>query len=71
MPGNELNGLLRSLAGIPGARIQNEESVRFDVKSVEAAMEQIRKLQGTGQLTINFAQGRASGQAQWKPSAKE
>lgn len=65
---HELDGLLRSLAGMPGARAERHESVsvRFEVQTIEQAMEQIKRLQGTGQLTINFANGKASGMAEWK-----
>jgi hypothetical protein len=63
---SELNGLLRTLAGIPGARTETQESVRFEVHGIQEAMEQIRRLQGTGQLTINFADGKPNGMAEWK-----
>lgn len=68
MAGKDLNGLLRSLAGMPGARAQTHESVRFEVKGIEEAMESIRRLQGTGALTIHFAQGKPNGLAEWKSS---
>lgn len=32
------------------------------------AMDQIKRLQGTGQLVINYADGKPSGFAQWKPA---
>ena len=64
----DLNGLLRSLAGMPGARAQTHESVRFEVQAIEDAMESIRRLQGTGSLTVNFANGKANGLAEWKSS---
>lgn len=63
-----LNGLLRSLAGMPGGRAQTHQSVRFEVAAIQAAMDQIKRLQGTGQLTINFANGKANGLAEWKTS---
>lgn len=65
-----LNGLLSSLAGMPGGRAQTHQSVRFEVTAIEEAMDSIRKLQGTGQLTINFANGKPNGLAEWKASAK-
>lgn len=68
---SELNGLLRTLAGMPGARSQIHESVRFEVNGIRDAMDQIKRLQGTGQLTINFANGKASGLAEWKTQRKE
>lgn len=61
-----LDGLLRTLAGMRGARTATHESVHFEVDSIKDAMESIRRLQGTGQLTINFANGKASGMAEWK-----
>lgn len=61
-----LDGLLRSLAGIPGARTQRQESVRFEVQSIQEAMDSIRRLQGTGQLVINYANGKPNGLAEWK-----
>ena len=68
---NELNGLLRTLAGIPGARSETHESVRFEVDSIREAMDQIKRLQGTGQLTIHFADGKPNGFAEWKTQRKE
>jgi hypothetical protein len=62
----DLDGLLRSLAGLQGARAQTHQSVRFEVKAIEEAMESIKRLQGTGQLTIHFAQGKPNGLAEWK-----
>jgi hypothetical protein len=61
-----LDGLLRSLAGLPGARSQTQASVRFEVAGIQEAMESIKKLQGTGQLTLNFADGKPNGLAEWK-----
>ena len=61
-----LNGLLRSLAGMPGARSETHESVRFEVAGIREAMENIKRLQGTGQLTINFHSGKPNGLAEWK-----
>ena len=63
-----LNGLLRSLAGMPGARSKTHESVRFEVEGIREAMDQIKRLQGTGQLTIHFADGKPNGMAEWKTS---
>jgi hypothetical protein len=65
------NGLLRSLAGMPGAQAQTEESVRFEVQGINDAMEFIKRLQGTGALTINFHAGKANGLAEWKSSLKQ
>ena len=62
----DLNGLLRQLAGMPGAKTQTHESVRFEVKSIADAMEQIKLMQGTGSLTINFHEGKPNGLAEWK-----
>ena len=61
-----INGLLRSLAGMPGARSETQESVRFDAAGIGEAMENIKRLQGTGQLTIHFANGKMNGLAEWK-----
>lgn len=66
MEKSALNGLLRTLAGMPGARKETQESVRFEVESIQQAMESIKRLQGTGQLTINFADGKPNGMAEWK-----
>ena len=66
-----LNGLLRSLAGMPGARSETHESVRFEVDGIRQAMDQIKRLQGTGQLTIHFADGKPNGMAEWKTSKRE
>lgn len=61
-----LDGLLRSLAGMPGARPETHRTVRFEVDRVSEAMDQIKRLQGTGQLTIHYANGKASGLAEWR-----
>lgn len=66
MPKSALNGLLRTLAGMPGARTETQERVRFEVDSIKEAMESIKRLQGTGQLTIHFADGKPNGMAEWK-----
>jgi hypothetical protein len=58
--------LLSSLAGIPGAEMRTEQSVRFEVKAIEEAMATIRQLQGTGALTIHFTEGKPSGLVEWK-----
>ena len=62
------NGLLRSLAGMPGSRARTQESIHFEVNSIQQAMERIKELQGTGALTINFHQGKPHGKAEWKTS---
>ena len=64
----KLNGLLRSLAGMPGGHSEIRETVRFEVRSIQEAMEQIKRLQGTGQLVINYSDGKPSGLAEWKSS---
>jgi len=66
----DLNGLLRSLAGMPGARSETHESVRFQAQSIQEAMENIKRLQGTGALTIHFSEGRPNGLAEWKTSQR-
>lgn len=66
-----LEGLLRSLAGMPGGRTETHESVRFEVQAVEAAMESIRRLQGTGALTIHFNNGRPNGLAKWETKSRD
>lgn len=66
----DLNGLLRSLAGMPGARAETHESVRFEVTGIEDAMQSIRRLQGTGALTIHFHGGKPNGLAEWKTSQR-
>ena len=69
-PNVDLNGLLRSLAGMPGARAETHESVRFEVRAIEQAMESIKRLQGTGALTIHFSEGKPNGLAEWKTSER-
>ena len=66
MPRNGIDGVLRTLAGMPGARTETHESVRFDVGTIRDVMDQIRRLQGTGSLTINFANGKPNGLAKWE-----
>lgn len=68
---NAISGLLRTLAGMPGARTETQESVRFEVDGIREAMDQIKRLQGTGQLTINFADGKPNGMAEWKTKPKQ
>ena len=55
---------------MPGARTETHESVRFEVDSIRQAMDQIKRLQGTGQLTIHFADGKPNGMAEWKTSQR-
>jgi hypothetical protein len=55
---------------MPGARSDMEKRVRFEVNGLETAMENIKRLQGTGQLTIHFAQGKPNGLAEWKSRGK-
>lgn len=55
---------------MPGARTETHESVRFEVNSISDAMDQIKRLQGTGQLTIHFANGKPNGHAEWKAKQK-
>lgn len=62
------NGLLRSLAGMPGAHAKTQESVYLEVHSIQEAVERIKELQGTGALTINFHAGKPHGKAEWKTS---
>ena len=62
----DLDGLLRSLAGMPGARSETHESVRFQVQAISEAMDYIKRLQGTGALTIHFSGGKPNGEAEWK-----
>lgn len=56
---------------MPGARTATEERVRFEVDSIKEAMDSIKKLQGTGQLTIHFADGKPNGMAEWKTRPQE
>ena len=70
-PSVDLNGLLRSLAGMPGARSETHESVRFEVDGIRQAMDSIKRLQGTGALTIHFSEGRPNGLAEWKTSQRK
>jgi hypothetical protein len=54
-----------------GARSETHESVRFDVSRIQEAMDHIKRLGGNGVLTINFANGKANGFAQWRPSQRK
>ena len=55
---------------MPGARSETHESVRFEVDGINEAMENIKRLQGTGALTIHFHDGKPNGLAEWKTSQK-
>ena len=69
MPGNNgLNG--NSLASLSGAKVRLEERVTFESSSLQQAVETIRKLGGTGALTISFLNGSPAGTAEWKTSRK-
>jgi hypothetical protein len=59
-------GLLTTLAGMRGARARTEQTVQFEVDAVASAMNTIRRLEGTGELTIHFANGKPNGLARWK-----
>ena len=67
--GNGLNG--NSLASLAGAKTRVEEHIVFDSSSLADAVETIRKLGGTGQLTVRFLSGRPAGEAEWKTSRKQ
>ena len=69
MSGNGLNG--NSLASLSGAKVRVEERITFESSSLQAAMETIRKLGGTGALTISFLNGSPAGTAEWKTSRKQ
>jgi hypothetical protein len=56
---------------MPGARTATEERVRFEVDSIKQAMDSIKRLQGTGQLTIHFADGKPNGMAEWRTRPRE
>ena len=68
--GADLNGLLQSLAGMPGAHSETQKSVRFEVEGIREAMNSIKRLQGTGALTIHFHDGKPNGLAEWKTSER-
>ena len=70
MPKNALDGLLRTLAGMPGSHTARQESVHFEVDNIRQAMDSIKQLQGTGQLTINSANGKPNGKAEWRTRPK-
>jgi hypothetical protein len=63
-----LNG--HSLASLSGAKSRLTESVRFDVRSIDEALEQLRRLGATGELTLKINQGRVSGEAQFDSHVK-
>jgi hypothetical protein len=56
---------------MPGARAETHESVRFEVAAMREAMDHIKRLSGNGVLTINFADGKPSGLAEWRPSLRK
>lgn len=47
-------------------RVKTFEAVNFPVSTLADIVSEIRKLNGTGQLTINFHAGKPSGQAEFK-----
>lgn len=55
---------------MPGARSETHASIRFEVEAISEAMENIKRLQGTGALTIHFSEGRPNGLAEWKSSQR-
>ncbi len=60
-----------SLASLSGAKLRVEERVTFEVGSLQEAMQKIKQLGGTGQLSISFLNGSAAGTAEWKSSRKQ
>ena len=59
------------LSSLAGARVRLEERITFESASLQEAMETIRKLGGTGALTISFLNGSPAGTAEWKTSRKQ
>jgi hypothetical protein len=55
---------------MPGAHTETHESVRFEAAGLKEAVESIKRLQGTGALTIHFSEGRPNGMAEWKTSQR-
>jgi hypothetical protein len=64
--GIDKRGLLESLSGMPNSRLDTHESLRFDARSIGEAIEHIKRLGGTGSLTVHFANGKANGLAEWR-----
>ncbi len=68
-PGSiHLNG--HSLASLSGAKSRLTESVRFDVRSLDEALGQLKRLGATGELTLKINQGKVSGEAQFESHVK-
>jgi hypothetical protein len=63
-----LNG--HSLASLSGAKSRLTESVRFDVRSLSEALEQLKRLGTDGELTLKIRQGRVIGEAQFESHVK-
>ena len=63
-----LNG--HSLASLSGAKSRLTESVRFDVRSLDEALGQLRKLGADGDLTLKIRQGRVTGEAEFESHVK-
>jgi hypothetical protein len=66
-----LNGnSLESLAGMTGVKVREEKRVQFPIASLDDALAAIRRLKGTGSLTVSFTDGGMQNVAEWKTSKK-
>lgn len=59
-----------SLASLSGARVRLEEHVIIESSSLREAMDTIRRIAGTGQLSISFLNGSPAGTVEWKTTRK-
>lgn len=60
-----------SLSALTGARIRVEERISLPVSSLADAMQEIRKLGATGELTISFLNGSAAGDLHFRTTRKQ
>lgn len=61
----------KSLASLSGAKVRVEERVTFDSRELTAAIEQIRALGATGEMTVRFLSGRPAGEVAWRTSPRQ
>lgn len=60
-----------SLSSLAGAKVRVEEKISMPVSALAEAMQEIRKLGATGELTISFLNGSAAGDLHFRTTRKQ
>jgi hypothetical protein len=65
------NGHSPTFTKLNGASVRTFESVHFDVSSLSEALDLIKRLGKSGELTVRFHRGSAAGNAEFKTAAEK